>query len=627
MWHSPFCVVPSLINQKPEGLPRKVVKGSSMTPLPNLVLKKPVIILTLIFTMFTVLLVACGKSDPATIKPEITLSVNKTSLPDGGDDVELTVKVVNKGKVDSVTFRADTGLEIAPVTSPNEKGDFVAVVRVTTTTKFTAEATGPAGTGRGPAEGTTVQVAPPDPKNDAVAPSTTSPVKGFVNMSLTTGAPSGLSVIVSDIPGVTGKIVGEVQAKTITTAKGTVTIQAGTDKLEFIYKPKPGTTADSFEYTVIKTGRPAIGKIDVALQSVPGDIEVIDGNDDAGDINGSSKSKILLTKDVDCTEDRCIRLDSGQTLAGSMVINDLTVTNSVKPKIKASIPNTRKSGTASCTVIDNPDPIPTGGYDPRPNCDETRVIVLNDNTTVEGIEITSESTDEASTYFIAIFAFGDSSSGENVLDGNIKIKNVTINRSNGKPIYIKYTFPNKNNPNPVAPKYGDYNLVIDGLDLNDANDTLVIGNPKKLVFTNSTIDLMQPKGNNAGPQPFGDNSGVQIVSYNTGGDITLDNLDVFMESPKYQIDFGFVSDNCTPIEIYNDSFFTNPNPIATTVTVKNSDITFGTSSLTDVYALKVISRGGTIDIGSGSTNNKSVRGVQQQGENGGVVNGSITIKP
>jgi hypothetical protein len=102
-------VVLSLINQKPEGLLRKVVKGSSMTPLPNLVLKNPVITLTLIFTMFTVLLVACGKPpDPATIKPEITLSVNKTSLPDGGDDVELTVKVVNKGKVDSVTFRAQT---------------------------------------------------------------------------------------------------------------------------------------------------------------------------------------------------------------------------------------------------------------------------------------------------------------------------------------------------------------------------------------------------------------------------------------------------------------------------------------------------------------------------------------
>lgn len=594
--------------------------------------------LTLLLALVTVLFVACGGPSPDQIIPEITLTVDKTDLPDGGGEVVLTVKVTNRGKVTSVTFKGDKGAAIPPVTSANEAGDFVTTVSVTETTKFTAEATGPAGVGKSPAEGKTVTVAPVDSKNDPKAPNSASAVKGFANMTLTTGAPSGLSAIVSDIPGVTGAIDGQVKAETVKSVKGLdVTIEAGDGVLLFRY-PAISKGKDSFQYAVTKTGREAKGKIEIDIQSMPSDVEVIDGNDTVDTINGSSKSKILLAKDVACTVDRCIRLDSNQTLAGTMVIDGVPVSNSVKPKILASIPFTRKSGTASCGTVDkliedNGGTFPADEYDPRPNCIETSVIVLADDTTVEGIEITSpdDVTDEANTYFIAIFARADRepSSGENVLDGNIKIKDVTINRSNGKPIYIKYTFPSRDPLNPTpTPTYGHYNLEIDGLDLNDANDTLVIGNPQKLVFKNSTLEFLQPVGEagGSGPQPFGDNSAVQVASYNSGGDITFDNVDVYMESPRYRIDFGAEGNNCTPIEIFNDNSFTAP--ITTDVTVKNSEVTFGTSN-SDVYAFKVRSFGGTVNIGSSSTNNKSVRGFlkEQQLLGGiqGVVNGQIIV--
>jgi hypothetical protein len=604
----------------------------------------------LLITLLMVTLVACGNPDPNTIVPAITLTVDKVDLPDGGGNVMLTAKVTNRGAVTSVIFKATKGAEIAPVTEPNEKGDYVTTVRVAETTTFTAEATGPAGTGKSPAEGTTVAVAPVDPINNPKAPPSSAAVKGFTKMTLTTGAPSGLSVIVSEIPGVTGAIDGQVVAETVTSKEGrSVVIEAGDGVLSFTYPASPSVIKDSFEYTVTKTGRTAKGKIDIDIQNVPSSVEVIEGNDGVNDINNTGDPLILLTKDVRCTSatgrsDSCIQINAGQTLAGAAVIDGVVVKNSVKPKIIANLPNTRKSGTASCGTVDdfiedNGGVFPPDEYNPRDKneCIETKVILLADNSAVEGIEITSDSTDEATSYFVALYARGDRpvESTDNVLDGDIFIKDVTINRSNGKPIYIQYTFPNISDPTPTLPVYGNYNLTIDGLDLNDANDTLVIGNPKKLVFKNSDIELLQPSGNNAGPQEFGDNSGVQIANYNDGGDITIDDVDVYMESPAYRIDFGAVGNNCTSIEIYNDNFFVrdssgDPTTLTTEVTVKNSDVTFGTSN-DDVRAFKVRSFGGIVNIGSGSTNNKSVRGVllDRQARNGiaGTINGNVIVTP
>lgn len=588
--------------------------------------------LFLVAVSLLILLTACARQDPATIIPEISLNANKKDLPGGGEDVLLIVEVLNGAQVDKVSFKAEPALEIADVTAPNEKGEFVTRVRVKQTTKFTAEALGPAGMGASEPNGTLVTVAPLDP-DDPFAPDSSADVKGFAGMTLTMAAPVGLSVVAPDIPGVTGEISGQVKAETVKSGKGLdVEIEAGDGVLRFSY---PATTRgrDSFEYTVLKGDKEDKGKIFVDIQdvaAVASDVEVIDGSDDADDINGSSKPYVLLTKDVNCTVDRCIRLDEGQTLAGAMTIAGLRVTNSVKPKILASIPNTRKSGTATCLKDENGNTVPgapPGDFDPYPNCVETNVIVLNDNTTVEHVEITSPDsvTDEANTYFVALFARGDSTSGENVLDGDIKIKDVTINRSNGKPIYIKYTFPSANSSG-ATPVYGNYNLEIDGLDLNDANDTLVIGNPQKLVFKNSTIDLTQPVGisGGSGPQPFGDNSGVQIVNYNDGGDITLDNVDVFMESPKYRIDFEAPGDNCTPIEIYNHNAYVSS--VTTKVLVKNSDITYGTSSLGGNQAsFKIQSIGGRVDINSASVNNKSVRGFSAVEREGGIVKGKIVV--
>jgi hypothetical protein len=574
------------------------------------------------------LLVACDKT--ATTPPEVKLSTDKTgSLPEGGGQVVLRLEVL-RGTISSVVFKKQDGSEAITVSKANDKGVFENGRTVTTTTTFVAEATGANGKISKTIE---VKVTPRNPASDPKAPSSSAGVKGFANMALTTGAPSGLSVVVATIPGVTGQIVGQVKAETVKSKNGLeVIIAAGDGVLSFGY-PARSKGLDSFEYTVTKAGREAKGKIEVDIQSVPSDIEVIDGNDTIATINGSSKSKILLTKDVRCTSDPCVTLDANQTLAGTMVIDGVTVQNSVKPKIIANIPGTRKSGTASCGTVDkfiedNNGVFPPNEYNPKEKgeCAETRVIVLSDDTTVEGIEITSDSTDEASTYFIAIFALGDRSpgSGDNVLDGGIKIKDVIINRSNGKPIYIKYTFQDPTKPKLPTPEYGTYTLEIDSLDLNDANDTLVIGNPQKLLFKNSTIELLQPKGNNAGPQPFGDNSGVQIASYKDGGDITLDNVDVYMESPKYRIDFDPEGDNSTPIEIFNSTAFASP--VITKVTVKNSDVTFGTTNLpANEVSFKVQSVGGRIDISSASTNNKSVKGFLPVENGGGVVNGEIIV--
>jgi hypothetical protein len=582
-----------------------------------------------------VVLVAC--STPVEVKPEITLRADKTSLSSPGD-ITLIVDVI-RGRVDSVTFKTNKSSVLPPVTVPNKDGDFVATVTVQETTTFTAEATGPGGTTTTPAaQAVTVTVAPVDPPR---APSSSTPLRGFENVNLTVGTPTGLTVVAPTIPGVTGSIVGNVQAETKTTSKGRVTIQAAAGKLEFLYTPNTSATgADFFEYTVTNAGGTAKGKIDISLAALSSaDFQLADS---LAEINDTSKSLVFLTSDVTCTRSAsentnpCVRLDNNQSLIGlgSATVNGVTLTNasSAKPKIIASFAETRKSGTASCGTIDallanNPDAFTNNEeFDPRPNCEETKVVILRDNTTVEGIEITSNSNDESSTYFVAIYARADRAVGspDNVLDGNIKIKNVTINRSNGKPIYLQYTF---DADGVAAPEYGNYNLEIDGLDLNDANDTLVIGNPRNLTFRNSTIELLQPKGNNAGPQPFGDNSGVQIANY-VSGNIILDNVDVFMESTKYRIDFMPESNNGTPIEVFSDTGFNSS--VTTNLTIKNSDITYGPNGILspNVASFRVIADGATIAINSSeSTNNKSVRRLAKTERNGGSVEGDIQFNP
>jgi outer membrane lipoprotein SlyB len=594
------------------------VKGKTMTKLTRR--RESIVGLVVLFVLLLISLVACTDPPPSQVKPEVTLTLSKSELPDGGGEVILTARVT-KGTATSVTFKGDKGAAILPVESSDAAGNFVTTVTVTTTTKFTAQATGSAGVGN-VSEVKTVTVAPPDPAQNPVAPPTTTAIKGFANITLTSGKPSasGLSVVAATIPSVTGAIVGQVKAETVKSTRGLdVVIEAGDGVLSFRY-PASAAGKDSFQYTVSRTNREVKGKIDIDIQALPSDVEVIDGTEGIDTINGTNKTKILLAKDVTCTAiNTCVTLKSGQTLAGTLSVNGVTITNSVKPKIIANMPLTRKSGTAVCKfdADDNPIPAPPGEYEPYPNCTETRVIRLADDVTVEGIEITSSSSDESSSYFIALFADADGDSRNEVLDGLITIKDVTITRSNGKPIYIKYELDGSD------PVIADYDMVIEGLTLKDANDTLVISNPSTLTFRNSTIELLQPKGNNAGPQPFGDNAGVQIANF-ISGDITLDNVDVFMESTRYRIDFGTPGTNAVPFEIWNARSGTT-----TTLTVKNSDITFGDIVSADVAAFKVQGNSGTVAINeSASINNTSKEGSSNaKGINRiGNVSGTIQFK-
>ena len=592
-------------------------------------------VFTFLLVSLLLFLTACGGSPGL----EITLKVNDSSLPDGGGPVQLTAEVT-RGEADSVTFIRDKGADIPEVTTPNNQGDFVTTVIVTETTTFTAEATGPDGTASStPAEGVTVEVEPRNPENDPKAPSSTAPLKGFETLDLVVGTPAGLAVVATTIPGVTGEIVGNVKAETKDTSQGKVTILGGTDKLEFLYEPNAGAGAkatDSFEYTVVKANREDTGTIQLELAPIgSAGFEVVSTND-INRINDSSKSVVVLATDVTCNKsisnnaEPCVRLDNNQRLmgVGSVTLDGVTLTNgsSVKPKIIANMARTRKSGTASCVTVDallavNPDAFSSGEeFDPRPNCEETKVIILGDDSTVEGIEITSSSTDEASSYFIAIYARAERKPGssDNVLDGDVTIKNVTVNRSNGKPIYMQYLFPYDANNT-----FGNYNLTIEGLDLNDANDTLVVGNPNRFTFKDSQVELLQPGGNNAGPQPFGDNAGIQIADYR-GGDVTIDNVDVFMESPNYRIDFGNPGNNAVPFEIATEGV-----GVTTNLVVKNSDITFGNiPSGSDTAAFRVKgSNNGTVVINqSESVNNTSRVGSNDGPEINRIGNVSGTIR-
>jgi hypothetical protein len=559
------------------------------------------VVLALLLTSLTLLLTACPE-DPALVKPEITLSVSDTNLPDGGGEVILTAEVT-KGTVNDVTFKRDKGAAIPVVTTPNAQGDFVTTVTVTETTTFTATATGPGGTAPStPTGGVKVTVAPINPINDPKAPSATSALEGFEDLDLVVGTPTGLAVVATTIPGVTGGIVGEVKPETKATSKGNVTILAGTDRLEFSYTPNDGATGtDSFEYTVVKASREAKGRIDITLADISSaDVQLADS---LADINDTSSQHILLTSDVRCTTNPCITLENNQALIGlgTITVDDITITNanSTKPKIIANIPGTRPSGTPSGSGA------------------ESRVIILADDVTIEGIEITSDSGNETSAYFTAMYGRSDRTSGsENVLDGDIIIRNVTISRSNGKPIYLQYTFPY----NPSA-TFGTYHLFIENLDLNDANDTLVIGNPTELDFKDSTVELLQPSGTGAGPNAFGDNAGVLVASY-VNSDVTIDNVDVSMENTFYQIDNGPENNNAVPFEVSSDR-----SDITTTLVVKNSDVTFGDiPSGSDSAAFRVKGNGGTVNIDEdASVNNTSKEGSSDApGINRiGNVNGTI----
>jgi outer membrane lipoprotein SlyB len=457
-------------------------------------------ILTLLLISLFLLLNACG--DPTT-QAEITLSVNDSSLPDGGGPVTLTAEVT-KGEVDSVTFKRDKGAAIPEVTTPNAQGDFVTTVTIAETTTFTATATGPEGNATvKPAAGVRVTVDGPSNENDPVAPDATAALKGVAGIALTTDTPTELSVVVTTIPGVTGEIVGQVKAETVKSRRGVdVSIKAGDGVLSFTYSASTSGT-DSFEYTVTRASREAKGTVTLDIQALPSGYALVDT---LAEVNSSGSSRLILTGDVTCSSSPCVVMDSGQTLAGTLAIPELgvTVTNSVKPKIVADIPNTREPGTPACD------------FDPRPNCLETRVIELADSTTVDGVDIVGE----GENYFIAIYGRGDTS---NVLDGSIKLKNVTLTGSSGKPIYIQYALTY--NPSNT---FGNYNLEIEGLTVNDANDTVVIGHPKTLLFKDSEIELIQP---------FGDNVGIDIRT-DVDSTLTVDNVDVFMESTEYKLDIN-----------------------------------------------------------------------------------------
>jgi hypothetical protein len=549
--------------------------------------------LALLFAALLILLIACDTpTNPSVIKPEVSLLVDETDLADGGGEVTLTAKVT-RGKATSVTFTADTGIEI-PSATETTAGEFVTKVNVTTTTRFTAQASGPGGAGA-TTQAKTVTVAPANPVNDPEAPSSTAALKGFEDVDLAVGSWAGLAVSVTTIPGVTGNISGEVQAETIETSKGTVTIKAGADKLEFLYAPKPGAEgSDSFQYTVLKTGRTDKGTITIALQPLPVAIDIIDGEtDDAGDITGSLGDIIMLAKDVTCNSDRCVRLEAGQQLigVGSVTINGVTITNasSTKPKIIANIPGTRQPGT------------------PGGSGSESKVIELADDTKVEGIEIDGA----GARYFVALF--GATYDGAAVLEGDITIKNVLINNSNGKPIYFKCTdFPCSQSVN-----YGAYNLTIENLRVENAFDTLVIGAPGSLVFKNSFVDLRQPTVNS---QSFGDNVGIDIEDL-LSASLEFNNVDVYMQSPKNKLDNNPINYGAIPFVI------TNRRPSGTTrLTFLNNDITFGTPdsnwSLGSVRTMRLSASAGASIAISNSANNTS-QATGNDVERNGAITGTL----
>jgi hypothetical protein len=352
-----------------------------------------------------------------------------------------------------------------------------------------------------------------------------------------------------------------------------VTIVAGTNALAFNYLPaKSFTGQDSFEYTVNSGGQQATGTITVDVKLLDPKISTVSSLSDITNLPESQT--IILTKQIFCNEPDvakpCITLKSRQTLTGIVTTADGVTISSPDAGILADRPETRQPGTPACRFLN-----------PQVNCSETVVVQLADDVTIENIEISGA----GKGYFVGFKGKSDSNS-ENTLSGNIVIKNVVMKGSNGKPIYTVYG---------EGTNYGNYNLLIENLDIQDANDTVVIGNPKTLVFKNSTIEFVKP---------FGDNVGINIDE-SVGSEMTLDNVDVTMESTEFKLDVDPTGFNATPFIIDSRKSGTTTN-----LTVKNCDITIGEIAASDVVSFKVrANNSSTLNI-TDSTNNKAPRGAQ-----------------
>jgi hypothetical protein len=548
-------------------------------------------LLLLALSALTLLLTACPSTDiqpPSDVKPEIGLSVDQSTLTSAGS-VTLKADVI-RGRVDSVTFRADKGPAIPPVTRPNKDGDFVATVNVSETTTFTADAQGPGGTTTTPtSEAVTVTVTGETPTENPAAPSPAQAFKTYREVAYVSGiTPTEFSA--SSAWKVDG-IKGNVQAETKATASGgTVTIAAGTDALAFTYKPRAGFVgSDSFEYTVNLGGNTIKGTVRAEVAELQSNIYKLSFLPNFNDT--VTNQTVIVTKQLSCTTSPCIRLREGQTLTGEVVTDDGVTLTSPLADITANISGTRQPGTASGSGT------------------ETRVIELADGTSVSNLKISGT----GSRYFVAIF--GATYDGPARLEGNINIENVTITGSNGKPIY----FACKDFPCSQSIEYGEYNLTIDNLRVESAFDTLVVSVPGQFTFRDSFVDLRQPTVNS---MAFGDNVGIDVVDL-LSATLTIDNVDVFMQSPRKKLDNGPTDYTAVPFVIGS-----NRAGGTTTLTVRNSDITFGDPdgnwSLATVktFKLQAVS-GATMNIvnSTGNTSEATGNDVERNGNIVGTIGG------
>jgi Bacterial Ig domain len=556
-----------------------------MTELRRTTVPKAKIGLALLLAALTMLLTACP--DPMTeLKPEIRLSADKSVIT-GSGAVTLMVEVL-EGKVDSVTFTANKGPAIPPVTSPNSAGDFVQTVTVNETTTFTATATGPGGTTTTPAaEAVTVTVTPST--ETPVAPPQT--FKTYKEVALLYGVtPTGFS---ATSPVTVQGIKGDVAAATDQTTKegGKVSIVAGKDVLAFNYRPAPGFVgSDDFEYTVSLNGKTETGTITVTVADLPVDIFKISTLEDLN--STEANQTVLVTKEIPCSTNPCVRLLEGQTLTGKVTTQEGITLISPTARIVANIPDTRQPGTPSC----NPELLP--------NCLETRVVELADNSSVKNLEISGT----GSRYFVAIFGttYDD---GSTRLEGDINVEDVIIKNSNGKPIYLKCQLP-ACDPNI---QYGEYDLTINNVRIESAFDTVVIGSPGKLTFTNSFIELKPP---------FGDNVGIDIVD-TIGASLTLDNVDVFMETTDYILD-GNAGTGGKPFIITS-----NKPGATTTLTVKNCDITYGDSvNLSSVTTFKLQAFNAIMNLtnSTGNISEATNPSIERVVTGTGAINGTLELQ-
>jgi hypothetical protein len=536
----------------------------------------------LVLLVISALLFFAGCTNSSgTSAPEIALKVDQKTVANG-DEVTLTAEVL-KGTVTSVTFKADKGAAIPPVTTPNQAGDFVAKVQVTQTTTFTAEATGPEGTSKAtPATKATVTVTSEPPE----APAQT--FTAYKDVSLLVGITPTDFAATSDltVEGVKGNV--EAVTDQATAKGGKVTIEAGSNALAFNYRPaKSFTGTDSFDYTVSGNGETKTGTITLTVKNLPTNVTLLSTLANIGETQIVNQT-IVLTKTIACASSPCISLLEGQTLTGKAVTTDGITLVSPTAGILANIPGTRQPGTASGQGA------------------ETRVIELADGSSVKNLTIDGS----GEKYFVAIFGttYDD---GSTRLEGNINIEDVVIKNSNGKPIYLKCQAP-ACDPNIL---YGEYNLTINNLRIESAFDTVVIGSPGTLSFTNSVIELKPP---------FGDNVGIDIVD-TIGASLTLDNVDVFMETTDYILDGNANTDgNGKPFIITS-----NKPGATTTLTVKNCDITYGDSvNLSSVITFKLQANNATISIvnSTGNTSEATNPSIQPTITGTGAINGTLELQ-